>query len=120
MTLYADSSAALAIAKREAAGKLRHIHVSSLWIQDVQDREETEFKKILGTLNPPDLMTKYLSRDKIGGAWGGFAIRKASNCSCISPRRQRTTAYSHQVDIEPGHADVRIFAHHFWHQPAPP
>ena len=56
--IYADSSAALAIAKRKGAGKLRHIHVSSLWIQDVQDREETEFKKILGTENPADLMTK--------------------------------------------------------------
>ena len=30
--LYADSSAALAIAKRKGAGKLRHIHVSALWI----------------------------------------------------------------------------------------
>ena len=64
-TIFADSSAALAIAKRKGAGKLRHIHVSSLWIQDVQDREETEFKKILGTQNPADLMTKYLVRDKI-------------------------------------------------------
>ena len=63
--LFADSTAALAIAKRKGAGKLRHIHVSSLWIQDVQDREETEFRKILGTENPADLMTKYLSRDKI-------------------------------------------------------
>ena len=63
--IFADSSAALAIAKRKGAGKLRHIHVSSLWIQDVQDREETEFRKILGTENLADLMTKYLVRDKI-------------------------------------------------------
>ena len=33
--LYADSSAALAIAKRKGAGKLRHIHISALWIQDI-------------------------------------------------------------------------------------
>ena len=31
--LHADSSAALATAKRKGAGKLRHINVSSLWIQ---------------------------------------------------------------------------------------
>ena len=37
--IFADSSAALAIAKRKGAGKLRHIHVSSLWIQDVQDEK---------------------------------------------------------------------------------
>ncbi len=67
-TIYADSSAALAIAKRKGAGKLTHIHVSSLWIQDVQDREGTEFHKVLGTENPADLMTKHLTREKIDDA----------------------------------------------------
>ena len=31
--VYADSSAALAIANRKGAGKLRHINISALWIQ---------------------------------------------------------------------------------------
>ena len=62
--LYADSSAALAIAKRKGAGKLRHINVSALWIQDVQDREGATYMKVLGTANPADLMTKYLTREK--------------------------------------------------------
>ena len=66
-TLYADSSAALAIAKRKGAGKLRHITVSALWIQDVQDREGAEYIKILGTDNPADLMTKYLPYGEICG-----------------------------------------------------
>ena len=39
--IYADSSSALAIAKRKGAGKLRHIHISALWIQEKQDREDT-------------------------------------------------------------------------------
>ena len=65
MTLYADSSAALAIAKRKGAGKLRHIIVSALWIQDVQDREGAQYLKILGTEKPADLMAKYLARDKM-------------------------------------------------------
>ena len=64
VTLYADSSAALAIAKRKGAGKLRHINVSALWIQDIQDREGAQYMKILGTENPADLMTKYLVREK--------------------------------------------------------
>ena len=65
MALYADSSAALAIAKRKGAGKLRHINVSSLWLQDIQDREGAQYLKIEGTKNPSDLMTKYLARDKM-------------------------------------------------------
>ena len=64
-TSYADSSAALAIAKRKGAGKLRHINVSALWIQDVQDREGAEYIKILGIENSADLMTTYPARDHI-------------------------------------------------------
>ena len=60
--VYADSSAALAVAKRKGAGKLRHINVSSLWIQERQDREDLELRKVPGTENPADLMTKYLTR----------------------------------------------------------
>ena len=47
-TLFADSSAALAIAKRKGAGKLRHIHISALWIQCIQDREGTTFQNVNG------------------------------------------------------------------------
>ena len=43
--IYADSSAALAIAKRKGAGKLRHINVNSLWIQERQNEKDLEFRK---------------------------------------------------------------------------
>ena len=63
--VYADSSAALAIAKRKGAGKLRHINVSSLWIQERQDKEYLELRKVLGTENPADMMTKHLARSSV-------------------------------------------------------
>ena len=61
-TLYADSTAALGIAKRKGAGKLRHININTLWIQEAQDKDGVTFRKVLGTENPADLMTKYLAR----------------------------------------------------------
>ena len=64
-TLYADSTAALGIAKRKGAGKLRHININTLWIQGVQEKEGVEYHKVLGTENPADLMTKYLTRDVV-------------------------------------------------------
>ena len=63
--LYADSTAALGIAKRKGAGKLRHININTLWVQEVQDREGVTYRKVLGTDNPADLMTKYLTREVI-------------------------------------------------------
>ena len=68
--VYADSSAALAVAKRKGAGKLRHINVSSLWIQERQDREDLELRKVLGTENPADFMTKYLTRESTDRCMG--------------------------------------------------
>ncbi|MDA8584432.1 hypothetical protein N9L68_09345, partial [bacterium] len=54
--VYADSSAALAVAKRNGAGELRHINVSSLWIQEKQDAKELTLRRVLGTDNPADIM----------------------------------------------------------------
>ena len=63
--IYADSSAVLAIAKRKGAGKLRHINISCLWIQERQGSKELELRKVLGTENPADLMTKHLARQSL-------------------------------------------------------
>ena len=46
ITMYADSSAAIAIAKRRGAGKLRHIHIGLLWIQNKTESEEVVIKKV--------------------------------------------------------------------------
>ena len=62
--VYADSSAALGIADRKGSGKLRHINIGLLWIQEKQERKEVECKKIKGEANPADLMTKYMTAAK--------------------------------------------------------
>ena len=59
-----DSSAALAISKRKGAGKLRHIKIGLLWIQEKQDSGELTFDKIAGQNNPADLMTKHVNEKK--------------------------------------------------------
>ena len=75
---YADSSAALAIANRKGAGKLRHINVSALWIQEKQDLHQLEMRKILGTENPADLMTKYLARSVMDSHFEFLSQRRES------------------------------------------
>ena len=52
--VYADSSAALAIADAT-------FNIRMFWIQEKQRKEEVETRKIQGALNPADLMTKYLA-----------------------------------------------------------
>ena len=63
--IYANSSAALDIAKRKGAGKMRHINVNSLSIQERQNEKDLEIRKALGTENPADLTTKHLARQPL-------------------------------------------------------
>lgn len=65
--IYAESSAAPAIARRKCAGQLRHINVISHWPQEKQDKEYLEYRKEVGTGVPSDLVTKYLTRPFMAG-----------------------------------------------------
>ena len=58
LTILADSTAALGIAKRRGAGKLRHVKIGMLWLQELKDENAIEFEKVDGVNNPADLMTK--------------------------------------------------------------
>ena len=82
-TIYADSSAALAIAKRKGAGKLRHIHINSPWVQERQAVGDIAFAKILGTENPADLVTKLLVKDKIDKCMAKIGqVRREGRADC--------------------------------------
>ena len=63
--VYADSSAALSAADRKGSGKLRHINIRMLWIQEREQREDVELRKVRGEVNPADMNTKYLAGPKL-------------------------------------------------------
>jgi hypothetical protein len=60
-----DSSAALGIVHRQGCGKMRHVKVGALWIQQKSEQGELAYNKVLGLDNPSDLMTKHLGRNVI-------------------------------------------------------
>ena len=61
--LYADASAALSIAKRQGAGKMRHINVKSLWLQEKAVQAILGYEKIKGEDNPADGLTKHVRKE---------------------------------------------------------
>ena len=63
--VYVDSTAAIAVTQRKGNGKLRHVKVGMLWIQEKVEDGELAVNKILGTENPADVLTKNLSGKKI-------------------------------------------------------
>ena len=60
--VFVDSSAALAVVNRKGCGKLRHVRVGQLWVQQFTEEDEVKFRKVLGDENPADLSTKCLTR----------------------------------------------------------
>ena len=65
--VFADSIVALEIVHRKGAGKLRHIRVSMLWVQDAREQGILNYEKIGAVVDPGDLMTKYISRTVMSG-----------------------------------------------------
>ena len=62
-TIHTDSTAALGMVHRKGVGKVRHIEVQSLWIQDEVHRKMISVHKVGTRDNPADMLTKSLKRE---------------------------------------------------------
>jgi len=75
--LFADSSAAIGICKRSGIGKVRHLAVGQLWVQERLRMKEFELYKVLGTKNLADMLTKHVPRDVADKHLESMAIYRA-------------------------------------------
>ncbi len=60
-----DASAAKGIASRKGLGKVRHIDVSQLWLQDKVSKGEIVIEKVSTHINIADAMTKHVDSGKL-------------------------------------------------------
>ena len=63
LEVLADATAAIGICRRRGLGKIRHLHVADLWIQDRVRRGDFLLTKCLGQDNPADMLTKHVSKE---------------------------------------------------------
>ena len=63
LQVLTDSSAAKGIASRHGLGKVRHIEVNQLWVQEKVADGSVDLLKIRGEDNLADSMTKHVRRD---------------------------------------------------------
>ena len=63
--LKTDASAAKGIASRRGLGKVRHIEVSQLWLQEKVQKGDVEVVKVPGKTNKADALTKPVGGEKI-------------------------------------------------------
>ena len=61
--MAADATAAIGMVKRQGLGRIRHLAVADLWVQQRVANGELRVSKIHGRENPADLFTKVLPKE---------------------------------------------------------
>ena len=65
LVIHVDATAGASIASRRGLGRVKHIHTCYLWVQEVVNNRRVQIKKVPGTENPADLMTKAVDQKTI-------------------------------------------------------
>ena len=63
LTVLADSSAAIGICRRTGIGKVRHLAVGQLWVQERVRQGDFGLQKHPGSENPADMLTKAVNQE---------------------------------------------------------
>jgi len=58
LELHSDASAAIGMVRREGLGKVRHLAVADLWIQQKESDGSIKYLKVDGKSNAADILTK--------------------------------------------------------------
>ena len=84
--VFVDSSAALAVTQRKGTGKLRHVRIGQLWIQEIAEADDLKFKKVKGESNPADLGAKHVPRKKMDDLLPKASLEEAEGRADLSLR----------------------------------
>ena len=85
MKLGTDSSAAKGIATRKGLGKVRHIEVCQLWIQEKVQEGKIILEKVRGIENPADVLTKHVGNEILTGHMRRLGIDRRRDRHRLAP-----------------------------------
>ena len=85
-TVHCDASATLSIVRRQGLGKLRHVNVRYMWVQDRVRTGDFKVAKVDGKWNPADLFTKYLPAANIEQHMESLGFETSTTRADIAPR----------------------------------
>ncbi len=82
LRVWVDSTAARAVASRTGLGKVRHLEVRYLWVQEALKGGRLQIKKVPGVDNPANVATKGLGEadaTRLLGSVGGMAVPRTTS-----------------------------------------
>merc|ERR1711884_407866 len=65
LVVKSDAVAAIGIVKRQGLGRIRHLAVGDLWVQQRSKNKEESYMKLEGSRNTSDILTKSVEREVI-------------------------------------------------------
>jgi hypothetical protein len=84
--IYADAAAALGVAARRGAGKIRHLDVRILWVQEKNIKDRMSFEKVKGEENTADGLTKYIGKEILEKMVRALVMHWRSGRASIAPK----------------------------------
>ena len=85
LKLECDSSAAVGIAPRSGLGKLRHLEVHLLWLQELVRDKRVELRKVDGKVNVADFLKKFCKREVLDYALPACHFHECSGRAETAP-----------------------------------
>ena len=99
--IWTDSSAALAVTQRKGNGKLRHVRIGHLWVQEASEEGRVVYSKIRGGSNPADMLTKALQGPRIADLMSRVALEPREGSGELQLQLHRVST-SHGPDQSAG------------------
>ena len=109
LVIYTDSSAAKGISSRRGLGKVRHIEVNQLWIQDRVNSGEIEVRKVTGISNIADALTKHTEHDMLRKHVEGVSLQVSNSRHDIMPSIAHNVIGSVEHPQQCAPSDIRGF-----------
>ena len=83
--LRTDSRAGKGVASRRGTGKVKHMHICYLWLQEKVERGEVHVVKVGGMGHRADALTKYVDGARLREMLGRMGWRAESGRSELTP-----------------------------------
>ena len=86
--MHADSAAAIGICRRSGIGRVRHLAVGQLWVQEGLRRGDFILFKVQGDQNPADILTKCVSREVLDRHLSKLNLHRVDGRAATAPMAQ--------------------------------
>lgn len=87
--IYSDATAAIGIATRRGMGRIRHLDVTDLWVQEKFTTKAATIDKVLSTENPADIFTKHVNKSILTSALHKMGMELIDGRSAVAPQAAR-------------------------------